>query len=268
MDVGTTLRTTRERHGSTLAQLAARTKIPVGILEALEQNAFERVPQGIFVRGYLRAYAREVGLDPAEIVGQFRTETGDIAPPSDAQNQPAQATEDDIEAGQIDPDLTASGPGWGYVLIVAALLVAVVSVNRSNTSADTVIVPVSRGEEGGRAADEAAIGSAAVQPVATSGQTLPALGAGTALSTLRFDIQAQGPCWVEAIVDGRRLVYRLMRPGESQTIESEREIVLRVGDPGAVTYSINGTVGEALGRSGVPVTVRFTSGGERATIAS
>jgi hypothetical protein len=59
-----------------------------------------------------------------------------------------------------------------------------------------------------------------------------------------------------------------MQPGERQTIESEREIVLRVGNPAALTYSINGTTGEPLGRPGVPVTVRFTNGGERATLAS
>jgi cytoskeleton protein RodZ len=267
MDIGTTLRIARERHGLTLTQLAARTKIPVGILQALEQNAFDRVPRGIFVRGFLRAYACEVGLDPGETVSQFRSESGEVvSSASEAQAVPTRAIEDDIDPAQIDPDLTASGTGWGYVLVIAALLVAVVSINRSNAPDDLVIVPVSRGEDGVQADERTSAGSA-VQPVATTGQGLPAL-ASAGFSTLRFDIETQAPCWVEAVVDGRRLVYRLMLPGERQTLESAREIVLRVGDPAALTYSINGTTGEPLGRAGIPVTVRFTNGGERTTLAS
>jgi cytoskeleton protein RodZ len=266
MDVGTTLRTARERRGLTLAQLAERTKIPPAILQALDQNGFERLPGGIFVRGYLRAYASEVGLDPVEIVSQFRTETGDVvASAIEAQAMPA-TSDDEIEPARIDPDLTASGPGWGYVLMVAALLVAVVGVNQSNLPDEPEIVPLAGSQDAAMPAVERTSAPGVVQPVATTGPALPQAAAGT--SPLRFDIQTQGPCWVEAIVDGRRMVYRLMQPGERQTIESEREIVLRVGDPAALSYSINGAAGEPLGRPGMPVTVRFTVGGERATLAS
>jgi len=267
MDVGTTLQVARERQGMTLAQVAARTKIPLGILRSLEQNAFEKVPRGIFVRGFLRAYASEVGLDPMEIVSQFRSESGDVVPSAaEAPGGPARTVEE-IEPAQIDPDLTASGPGWGYVLIVAALLVAVVSVNRSNAPDDAAMAPVLRGEERSPAAHDRQAAPSGVQPVATAGQQLPALGA-NGLSMVRLDIEVQAPCWVEATVDGRRLVYRLMQTGERQAIEYQREIVLRVGDPGAFTYTINGKAGEPIGAAGVPVTVRFTNGGQRATLAS
>jgi cytoskeletal protein RodZ len=269
MDVGTTLRTARERRALTLPQLAERTKIPVGILQALEQNAFDRVPRGIFVRGYLRAYSCEVGLDPGEMVDQFRTETGDVVVP-ELQPEAVAATDthdDEIEPVRIDPNLTASRPGWGYLLMVAALLVAVVSVNRSDVQDEPDAV-VAVGGEPALAAAEPAAASDAIQPVATAGPVVPATASAAGPSPLRFDIQTRGECWVEAVVDGRRVVYRLMLPGERQTIESEREIVLRVGDPAALTYSINGSAGEPLGRPGVPVTVRFTSAGERATLAS
>jgi hypothetical protein len=80
-------------------------------------------------------------------------------------------------------------------------------------------------------------------------------------------MEARGECWVKAVVDGRTLVARLLQPGERITTDVEHDVVLRVGDPAALTYSINGRPGPALGTSGTPVTVRFTSDGQQDLLA-
>jgi cytoskeletal protein RodZ len=265
MDVGSTLRAARERHGLTVAQLASTTKIPVGILRALEENAFERVPRGIFVRGYLRAYATEVGLDPADIVARFLEESGEALPTEPVAEREA-LEEAEIEVAPVDADLRPSAPGWSYLAMIAALLVAFIGVSRYNDEAGFAPAPTSTLSDDAVQATpvegDSRTTAAAVQPVATAGRTIDDLDATDQdASTLRFTLQADGECWVEAIVDGRRVVYRLMQPGERATIESEEEIVLRVGDPGALTYFVNGTPGKPLGPAGVPVTVRFANQG-------
>ena len=68
---GDSLRHARERRGVTVHQIAAATKIPVIALEALERNEISRLPGGIFSRAFVRAYAREVGLDPERTVREF-----------------------------------------------------------------------------------------------------------------------------------------------------------------------------------------------------
>lgn len=75
---------------------------------------------------------------------------------------------------------------------------------------------------------------------------------------MHVDIQPLGLCWIAATVDGTRVVYRLMRPGEQQTIEVHDEVVLRVGDPAAFTFSINGMAGRSLGPAGEAVTIHIT----------
>jgi cytoskeleton protein RodZ len=154
------------------------------------------------------------------------------------------------------------------MLIVAALVVAVVGVNRDTSHADSPVVPVTRADES-PGLDETADSRDGAVPVATSGQTIagPAVSA-SHLTAMRFDLEANAECWVEAVVDGERLVYRLMRAGDRETIESGGDIVLRVGNPGALTYSLNGSRGEPLGKAGIPVTVRFTNQGERVQLAS
>ena len=61
----------RERRGLSLAAVAAATKISVATLQAMERGDFARLPGGVFTRGFLRAYAREVGLDPEETVQHY-----------------------------------------------------------------------------------------------------------------------------------------------------------------------------------------------------
>src|SRR5687768_15466003 len=139
VDVGTTLRTARELRGLQVAQLAARTKIPVGILRAIEDNEFDKVPSGIFVRGFIRAYAREVGLDATEMVEQFLPVRADV--PSEGNTEAPLAASAPIKPSHIDPE----GSGWrldlGYAVIVPALVVCLVSFNPGGTSEGTPSTP-------------------------------------------------------------------------------------------------------------------------------
>jgi cytoskeletal protein RodZ len=238
MDIGATLRNARERRGLSVEELAAITRITVPVLRALERNAFDKVPGGIFARGFIRSYAREVGLNPEEMVAGFLEETGEV--PIAEPSAPAHFDED----VRIDPDPSPGRATWGYVLIVAALLVAFVSSTRSDEDAN--LTPVAAAESLDTAAD-APDGIAEPGAVATTGNEV-----------LHVDIAPKAPCWVEAVVDGKRVVYRLMQPGERETL-SAREIALRVGDPSAFAYSINGRPGRALGAPGVPVSVTLTA---------
>jgi hypothetical protein len=68
---GARLRSHRERRGIDLDTIARSTKIGVGILEGLERDDISRWPSGIFRRGFIRAYARAVGLDPESTLKEF-----------------------------------------------------------------------------------------------------------------------------------------------------------------------------------------------------
>jgi hypothetical protein len=80
----------------------------------------------------------------------------------------------------------------------------------------------------------------------------------TGARSLRLEIRLNRLCWVSAVADGERVVYRLMQPGERTLVEARSAITLRVGDAGSVAYSINGATGRPLGRNGEAVTVRIT----------
>lgn len=61
----------RERSGKTLDEIATKTRIPRRSLERLETGEFESLPADVFVRGFIRSYARCVGLPEAEAIKRY-----------------------------------------------------------------------------------------------------------------------------------------------------------------------------------------------------
>jgi cytoskeletal protein RodZ len=77
---GALLSAAREEAGLTLADVAARSRVPMASLAAIESDDYQALPAVTYARGFLRLYAREVGLDPERIVAlygalQARTQT-------------------------------------------------------------------------------------------------------------------------------------------------------------------------------------------------
>ncbi|NJD87532.1 MAG: helix-turn-helix domain-containing protein, partial [Betaproteobacteria bacterium] len=66
---GAILATERERQGLARADIAQRLHMSVSQIEALESGDYARLPRGTFLRGFVRNYARALGLDPEPVVG-------------------------------------------------------------------------------------------------------------------------------------------------------------------------------------------------------
>lgn len=63
---GRCLRNARESRHLSLNELSAATKVPCSLLEQLEASDLDQLPAEVFVRGFIRSYARAVGLPEAE----------------------------------------------------------------------------------------------------------------------------------------------------------------------------------------------------------
>ncbi len=72
---GEPLKEARLRSGRSLADISRRTKIPAAMLERLERGDTEQMPADVFVCGFLRAFAREVGVDGNDTVARYRRVT-------------------------------------------------------------------------------------------------------------------------------------------------------------------------------------------------
>ncbi len=74
LDIGAALREARESLGLTLDQIAETTRVRARHLAAIEAGAIDQLPSRPFTVGYVRAYAKALGIDADATAARFRTE--------------------------------------------------------------------------------------------------------------------------------------------------------------------------------------------------
>jgi len=248
--VGARLRRAREARGLSLRQIADATKISHSFLEAIERDDLKRLPGGIFTRAFVRSYAQAVGLQPDRTLDEFL----------------AQAPETAIETGALPPpepppaaESSEGVPVWRIalaLLLPISLVVAYVALRpaarQTGPMFDRRPLLADRVPALGVETLAPAIGAvrASATP-ATAVQGLPADG------RIRVVLSPRAECWLSARLDGEPGVSRLLAAGEEITLEADQEIVLKLGDAGAVSITVNGEPMRVLGRPGEVVTARI-----------
>ena len=105
--LGARLKREREQRKMTLDEISTSTKIGTRFLIAIEDEQFDQLPGGIFNKGFIKAYARAVGVDEAEAVGYYELTTGASQPEIQPDNTLA------VLAATPNSSLGFSGRGLG-----------------------------------------------------------------------------------------------------------------------------------------------------------
>lgn len=237
---GEWLRRQREMREISLRDIADRTKISLRYLEAMEEDRFDLLPAPIFAKGFLREYARYVGLSPDEVVNHYLS----------VQQQGAAQEEAGKEGVKKDSTLAGQRPArprpvrnWTYGLfLVLAVLVLVGLVAALAWYAEH------------RRDDPAA--DAAPPPIAAPPEPEPAALA-SPLSTperpkapLEVTLDFTAACWVEVMADGKRVLAQEMAQGESLPVEAQQSVQVTLGDASAAEIQVNGLSYPLNGKSG------------------
>lgn len=78
IEVGSKLREARVARGLSLDDIAGVTKVPKSMLTLLEGDAYGSMPAPVFVRGFIRSYAKVVGIDPNPVVRAYEQRTASL----------------------------------------------------------------------------------------------------------------------------------------------------------------------------------------------
>jgi cytoskeleton protein RodZ len=243
---GSWLRRQREMRDISLRDIAERTKISLRYLEAMEVDRFDILPAPIFAKGFLREYARYVGLSPDEVVNHYL-----------AVHQPQELEEDGEETlarrrtKPVDPGRPRVRPGWtsGLVLallglILLALVALAVFYADRRSSNDTAT-----------AAEQAHSVPSIAAPSGTARAEIPPPPPEEPKAPLEVTLDFTGDCWVEAVIDGGATRFSELRvQGESLQLEAEESLLLTLGNAGAVEVQVNGQPFELRGGPGDVVT--------------
>lgn len=252
--IGETLRETREQRGVTLDEAAEETRIRATHLAAIEQEDFDRLGGDVYVRGFIRSYAKCLGLDPEPLLQQH------LPAPEPATGADAPAP---ISRGGLE---RTPQRGIGVVLALLALMaitgLAILGDVASDDPAD--LDEDSLADTGDvDPADGAASPGASPTPTPTptaspspSPTRAPAEGVRVVLHTVERDV------WLRALVDGEQVLTDTLPPGATRTFHGQEQIRLRLGDAGAVELTVNGEAQGSLGASGEPVWVTISADGK------
>jgi cytoskeletal protein RodZ len=241
MDVGAQLRSSREGKRLSLESLARTIRVQPRVLVAIERNDTAAIPPRPFGRGFVRAYAREVGLNPDQTVREY---FGQFAPA-------------DLPSAAPDPTPSVISPRAisSRLAVSAALAIAILVVGAG------VLMRVVRHP----ATDSSVVGtSGTIAPPAASGDSVTpkpesvAAAAVTPSRPIAIAIEATAPCWVSASADGKRAMYQLMNRGEKSTLLADREVTLLAGNAAGLTWTVNGRPVGSFGGPGVVRTVTVT----------
>jgi cytoskeletal protein RodZ len=69
--IGATLRHERELRGMSIEEVSRSTRIPASSIERIEADRFDDLPGEVFVRGFLRSYAKALALDADEVLASY-----------------------------------------------------------------------------------------------------------------------------------------------------------------------------------------------------
>lgn len=213
LSFGAWLRREREIREIPLHEIADTTKISIRYLEALEQDRFDVLPAPVFAKGFLREYARYVGLDPDDVINSYLTT-----------QQESESAEDELAI----PRSASSGSsatllGGGIIVLLAVVAGLVFYSERFGDEEEQARPPIAAPP----------VSAPVVQPEPEPLSAQPAI-------PLVVTMDFTEDCWVEAVVDGRRRLSELHVQGESLRIEAQEQVALTLGNPTGVRIEANG----------------------------
>jgi transcriptional regulator with XRE-family HTH domain len=244
---GEELRREREIRGISLKEIADATKISKRFLEAIERNDHKTLPAPVFTRGFVREYARYLGLNAEEMVNRYNfAAVGDERIEQSAHLDRLTTPQAPPLPGK-KPQLKGIPPAYAradrnvYILIIVVVLLAGVSywalkhrresrANDEHPAVETKTAP-------------APAPVVTPQPAATQQPNGPV--------KLILSLEVTERSWVILDADGQNVINDEIRRGYHRTIEANDGFRFRtIGNAAGIVLTLNGLPVPALGRDG------------------
>src|SRR5438270_3136829 len=285
---GDRLRREREMRGITLEEITESTKISRRHLEALEGEHFDQLPGGVFNKGFVRAYARFLGIDEDRAVADYSAASNE---------QPEPENKFPLEIHQEpNRELNPRSSNLPLVFAIAALVGVLVGYGFWIKSKPHNAAPVenTRHSTPAPTATEPQANVPASQPVASASPALnndsptaakqapaqvpaasrpaepkrdavlsdsaddPASGKEKAFFV---QVKAKEDSWVSIVADGKSVMQRVLPADKHKKVKAGKSVILRTGNAGGIEVSFNGRSLGALGNENEPRTLTFNASG-------
>jgi cytoskeletal protein RodZ len=245
--LGDEFRSAREARGLSLSDVAERLHIRSVYLAAIEDEDWSAIGPPVYIRGFMRTYARFLGLDAEELVARFSAGSPTTAVAAARPDERARAAREGGERSR--PSLVAI-----IALVVAAAVVAYVGyaylaqgkpasapVALASPDAETAVAPA----------------SVADLPPTPTPQPRPSHAA----AKRGLSVHLTETSWLRVTIDGTVALEGTFPAGTAKRFEG-KDADVRVGNAGGVELTANGRAVGPLGAPGEVAERHFTLSGE------
>ncbi|WP_293872565.1 MULTISPECIES: helix-turn-helix domain-containing protein [unclassified Sphingomonas] len=221
---GERLREARESRGLSLAEVAARTRVPQRHLEALEAGDYAALPSPTYAMGFSKAYARAVGIDEVVIAQEVRRDLDRLGP-----RRPEYVPYETADPARV-PSRGVAILGVGVALAVLILVGLWYGTSLFQPGSGTP------------AAGETVVAQT-IAPTPTPAATPAAPTGGQVVLTASDEV------WLRVYdADNATLYLGTMKPGETFTVPAgANDPKINVGRPDKLAVTLNGSAIPPLG---------------------
>lgn len=298
---GDRMRREREMRGVTLEEISESTKISKRALQALEEEDFDLLPGGIFNKGFVRAYARFLGIDEEQAVADFVAADAANHKPEEEEDKFPLNLEDRTAKPPLNPKrsltpmilalllLAAAAGGWtlwnkhkaqqsasesqaGETSVPASkspeqLSPAQATSANPNEASTTAIPtgeaakPTDSSQKTGSSPSTSASDSNSPSDTAGSDDLSPTDSISSSRKPFTISIKATEDSWIRIVADGKIKTESILNAEKEISFTAGKELVLFAGNAGGIEVSYNGKPIAPLGKKKELRRVTFTPQG-------
>lgn len=294
---GEKLRKEREKRKITLEDISSSTKIGTRMLQALEDEKFNQLPGGIFNKGFVRAYARVVGLDEDQTVADYLQASGD-APPvkpevetretardnpreNTRKNPPREREPETSNHLETRVEATSRQLPWGIFAVVLLIVAVALSLwSRRRHEEEQLAHAPSASESATSPGTTPSSSKTSMQtspvnapvtttaPASTAPNQKPATSPAPASATpqaapgeFTVVIHAQEDSWLSVTSDGKSAGSEMLVAGTERAVPARKQVVVKAGNIGGLEVRLNGKKLDVGGDFGEVKTVTIGANG-------
>ena len=259
--LGEYLRGHREGNGITLEEIGRVSNISLSYLRALEEGQYHLLPAPTFTIGFLRQYARCIGLDPEDVVVRYRLATQQKGGPS---------RERSMEKFSRVRRRSIWILGGSVLLLVLLWTVLYPGTEPTEERVRTIRIPRTSLKEVKKEQLKKELGLLQDAPqeegsprgAAAAGDNSGGLLQGkreTRLKTGSVEVilQALRETWIEVTLDREPPYRETLKPGDRHSYRAQERVNLQIGNGSGVRIFYNGRVYENLGKKGDVLQISF-----------
>lgn len=252
---GAALKRAREAQGISIGDMAARSRLSVQQVRALESERTAELPEPVYVRAFIRGVASVLGLEPDPLVADYTARYGAASVGVLPDHDPAKETV--VRASGRRTGLKAAVVAIAAVLVCAAGWYAWSSMSdgaETQPAAETPVVDAPESVEAAPAPEQAAAEQAAAEKAAAekaaaekaaaekaAAEKARAQSQAAATGERRVTLSTSGACWVQILLpNGRSFFAKEMAEGGSETLNVPVGARVTVGNASVMTLTVDG----------------------------